>query len=76
MLRRFFHTMTPLTQPTLRQDDEIWQKLKAYEELLLKFVPQLDEDNQKAVQDAILMVRSQKSDEKISNDSLLSATVR
>lgn len=68
--------MTPLTQPTLRQDDEIWQKLKAYEELLLKFVPQLDEDNQKAVQDAILMVRSQKSDEKISNDSLLSATVR
>lgn len=68
--------MTPLTQPTLRQDDEIWQKLKAYEELLLKFVPQLDEDNQQAVQDAILMVRSQKSDEKISNDSLLSATLR
>lgn len=68
--------MTPLTQPTLRQDDEIWQKLKAYEELLLKFVPQLDEDNQQAVQDAIMMVRSQKSDEKISNDSLLSATLR
>ena len=68
--------MTPLTQPTLRQDDEIWQKLKAYEELLLKFVPQLDEDDQQAVQDAILMVRSQKSDEKISNDSLLSATLR
>ena len=68
--------MTPLTQPTLRQDDEIWQKLKAYEELLLKFVPQLDEDNQQAVQDAILMVRSQKSDEKISNDSLPSATLR
>ena len=76
MLRRFFHTMTPLTQHTLRQDDEIWQKLKAYEELLLKFVPQLDEDDQQAVQDAILMVRSQKSDEKISNDSLLSATLR
>ena len=68
--------MTPLTQPTLRQDDEIWQKLKAYEELLLKFVPQLDEDNQQAVQDAIMMVRSQKSDEKISNDSVLSATLR
>lgn len=34
----------------------MWQKLKAYEELLLRLVPQVDEDDQKEIQDAILMV--------------------
>lgn len=29
-----------------------------YEELLLRFVPQLDDDDQQAIQDAILMVLS------------------
>lgn len=48
--------MTRLTQCTFRQDDDLWQKLKAYENLLLKFVPQVDDDDQQAIQDAILMV--------------------
>ena len=42
---------------TVRQDDEIWQKLKAYEELLLKLVSQVDDDDQQAIQKAILMVQ-------------------
>lgn len=48
--------MTRLILSTVRQDDEIWQKLKAYEELLLRFVPQVDDDDQQAIQDAVLMV--------------------
>ena len=42
---------------TIRQDDEIWQKLKVYEELLLKLVSQVDDDDQQAIQKAILMVQ-------------------
>ena len=42
---------------TVRQDDAIWQKLKAYEELLLKLVSQVDDDDQQAIQKAILMVQ-------------------
>ena len=42
---------------TVRQDDEIWQKLKAYEELLLKLVSQVDDGDQQAIQRAILMVQ-------------------
>lgn len=42
---------------TVRQNDEIWQKLKAYEELLLKMVSQVDDDDQQAIQKAILMVQ-------------------
>lgn len=38
-----------------RQDDDILQKLKVYEDLLLKLVPQVDDDDQQAIQDAILM---------------------
>ena len=44
-----------------RQDDRLWQKLKAYENLLLKFVPQVDDDDQQAIQDAIHMVLNQQS---------------
>lgn len=52
--------MTRLTSCTFRQDNDVWQKLKAYENLLLKFVPQVDDDDQQAIQDAILMVLNQK----------------
>ena len=50
--------LTLLTYYTTdRQDDAIWQKLKAYEELLLKLVSQVDDDDQQAIQRAILMVQ-------------------
>lgn len=51
-----------------RQDDDLWQKLKAYENLLLKFAPLVDDDDQQDIQDAILMVLYQKSEGKTLNN--------
>ena len=39
-----------------RQDENLWEKLKTYEELLLRFVSQVDDDDQRSIQDALRLV--------------------
>ena len=36
--------------------EQLWRKVKAYEALLLDFVPQLESEQQSAIQRAILLV--------------------
>lgn len=40
---------------TRRQEDEIWQKLNAYTDLLVKVLPQVDDDDRRAIQNAMHM---------------------
>ena len=39
-----------------RQDENLWGKLKIYEELLLRFLSQVDDDDQRSIQDALRLV--------------------
>ena len=36
--------------------DDLWQKVKSYEALLLQFGPKVDKDDQQAIKDAISLV--------------------
>lgn len=36
--------------------DNLWQKVMAYEALILKLIPYIDNDDQQAIQDALSLV--------------------
>lgn len=38
------------------ETDNLWQKVKAYEALLLQVIPQVDDHDQQAIQNALLLV--------------------
>ena len=54
-----------------RQIDDLWQRAKAYETLLMDFVSKVDSDGQQAIQNALNQVRFHHKDANIVTDLVL-----